>query len=65
EIAKLLPKKAIESAPSNSSGFTSPKFVIPKKNGGYYPVFHLKHLKKHLTAPHFKIETLQAVCKLI
>ncbi|OAD68480.1 hypothetical protein PHYBLDRAFT_150653 [Phycomyces blakesleeanus NRRL 1555(-)] len=63
EIAKLLHKKGIEPAPLNSPGFNGPVFVIFKKNGGYRPVFNLKHLNKHLTAPHFKIETLQAVCK--
>ncbi|KAL0077055.1 hypothetical protein F4703DRAFT_1743123, partial [Phycomyces blakesleeanus] len=58
EIANLLHKKAIESAPPNSLGFTSPIFVIPKKNGGHHPVLNLKHLNKHLTASHFKIDTL-------
>jgi hypothetical protein len=40
-------------------------FVIPKKNGGYRPVFNLKDLNAYVHCPHFKMESIQQVIKLI
>jgi hypothetical protein len=65
EIAQLLAKKAIEPVTDGSPGFQSSLFVIPKRNGGYRPVFNLKRLNQHLDAPHFKMETLKQVTPLI
>src|ERR1700730_7875651 len=65
EIAQLLAKRAIEPVNDASPGFHSSMFVIPKRNGGYRPVFNLKRLNEHLEAPHFKMETLRQVTPLI
>ncbi|OAD79442.1 hypothetical protein PHYBLDRAFT_139471 [Phycomyces blakesleeanus NRRL 1555(-)] len=65
EIVELILKKAIEKVLPNSSGFSSPLFVIPKRNGGHQLVFNLKKLNEHIKIPHFKMETLQNICKLI
>ena len=64
EIAALLKTKAIEPAPPGP-GFCSLMFVIPKRNGGYRPIFNLKGLNQFLDAPRFKMETLQQVVHLI
>ncbi|ORY90556.1 hypothetical protein BCR43DRAFT_424327, partial [Syncephalastrum racemosum] len=64
EVADLLLKRAIEPA-DPSPGFTSPMFVIPKRSGGHRPVFNLKTLNTYLTAPHFRMETLQQVVTML
>ncbi|KAG1531065.1 hypothetical protein G6F51_013639 [Rhizopus arrhizus] len=67
EIHQLLSKGAIESVnPQDPSpGFYSSMFVIPKRNGGHRPVFNLKNLNQYLTAPHFKMETIQDVTRML
>ncbi|KAG1452532.1 hypothetical protein G6F56_007795 [Rhizopus delemar] len=40
-------------------------FVIPKKNGGYRPVFNLKKLNEFIHAPTFKMETIQDVSRMM
>jgi hypothetical protein len=40
-------------------------FVIPKKNKGFRPVFNLKALNEFVITPHFKMETITEVSKLI
>ncbi|KAI9019328.1 hypothetical protein CLU79DRAFT_836641 [Phycomyces nitens] len=62
---KLSLKWMKEPVPYDSSGFASQMFVIHQKNGRHHPVLNLKQLSEHLAAPYLKIETLQAVCKLI
>ncbi|KAG2213697.1 hypothetical protein INT45_002551 [Circinella minor] len=47
------------------SGFSSTMFIIPKRNGGFRPVFNLKTLNQYLHAPKFKMETLQQVIKML
>jgi hypothetical protein len=66
EIADLLFKRAIEPVPASvSPGFYTRMFVIPKKNGGYRPVFNLKALNAYVHCPHFQMESIQQVIKLI
>jgi hypothetical protein len=66
EIESLMKKGAIEVTPNPlTPGFYSNMFVIPKKNGGRRPVFNLKKLNQFLHAPHFKMETIQEVTKLM
>lgn len=57
-------KRAIEPA-SESPSFSSRMFVIPKKNGGYRPVFNPRALNHYVQAPRFKMESLQHVIRLI
>jgi hypothetical protein len=40
-------------------------FVIPKRNGGFRPVFNLRHLNQYVQCPHFKLESIQQVIRLI
>jgi hypothetical protein len=40
-------------------------FFIPKKGNGIRPVFNLKALNQYVTAPHFKMETITEISKLI
>ncbi|KAG1107399.1 hypothetical protein G6F61_011802 [Rhizopus arrhizus] len=68
-IQELLTKAAIEKVfpqqVSQVPGFYSSIFVIPKKNGGIRPVFNLKKLNLYLDAPHFKMETIREVSRMI
>ncbi|KAG0821219.1 hypothetical protein G6F19_012039 [Rhizopus arrhizus] len=66
EIHQLLSKGTIESVnPQDPSpGFYSSMFVIPKRNGGHRPVFNLKNLNQYLTAPHFKMETIEVLSNM-
>jgi hypothetical protein len=69
EIQSLLQKGAVEVVSQQQQlttpRFYSPLFVIPKKNGGHRPVFNFKKLNSFITAPHFKMETLQDVTRTI
>ncbi len=57
EIAVLLAKDAIEPVPPADmrSGFYSPYFIVPKKNGGLRPILHLRVLNRALHKLPFKI----------
>ena len=60
EVVSLLEKKAIEET-SDSDGFLSALFVIPKKAGGYRPIVNLKALNNFVAYSNFKMEGLDAV----
>ncbi|KAI9485481.1 MAG: hypothetical protein EXX96DRAFT_494634, partial [Benjaminiella poitrasii] len=65
-VTDLLSKYATEQVTSPSSAsFISPMFVIPKKTGGFRPVFNLRSFNQHIDCPHFKMETLQQVTSII
>jgi hypothetical protein len=64
--SRLTIQKRIAPVPALASpGFYSRMLVIPKKNGGYRPVFNLKALNAYVHCPHFKLESIQQVIKLI
>lgn len=42
----------------NSSGFFSPIFVVPKKDGGCCPVINLRRLNSFILVQHFKMESI-------
>ena len=42
----------------DSSGFFSPIFIVPKKEGGWRPVVNLRSLNKYLRIVHFKMESI-------
>ncbi|KAG2212976.1 hypothetical protein INT45_013285 [Circinella minor] len=65
EIDQLIQKRALEPVYDPSPGFYSQMFVIPKKNGGHRPICNLKPLNQFLTAPAFKMETIQEVLRMI
>ena len=64
EVVSLLEKKAIEET-SDSDGFFSALFVIPKKAGGYRPIVNLKALNNFVAYSHFNMEGLEAVKQLL
>ena len=59
----LLSKGAITY--SDSPGFFSQIFVIPKKSGGFRLIINLKLLNKFITYKHFKMERLNTLTHLI
>jgi hypothetical protein len=64
EVSNLLRKKAISLA-SNTPGFFSRIFAIPKKSGGYRPIINLKNLNQHIHYSHFKMEGLDIIKNLL
>ena len=65
EINQLLKKEAIEPC-DNNTGFFSPIFVVPKKDGGWRPIINLKTLNSYVETKHFKMEgiyTLRDILK--
>ena len=60
EVTALLQKRAIEKAP-NSPGFFGRIFLVPKKSGGYRPVFNLKPLNAFIEKETFKMATIRTV----
>ena len=64
EVDELLAKGAIE-PPSDSAGFYSSVFVVPKHIGGLCPILNLKHFNHFMHIPSFKMPTLKNVWQLI
>ena len=64
QVLELLHKGAVELAPVKS-GFFSPMFVIPKKDGGARPIINLKRLNSHLRIQHFKMENILCLRDLL
>ena len=46
---------------TNTKGFYSNMFMVPKKDGGQRPVINLKHLNRFVKSEHFKMEGLHTV----
>ena len=67
EINNLLVKQAIHPVcPLNQGvGFISSMFVVPKKDGGNWPVVNLKPLNQYLAYKHFKIEGIHMLRDLL
>ena len=65
EIAVLLAKDAIEPVPpaEMKSGFYSPYFIVPKKNGGCRPILDLRTLNRSLHGMPFKMLTQKHILK--
>jgi hypothetical protein len=61
EISVMLEKGAIERVSQSDPGFYSHIFIRTKKSGGLRPIIDLKALNKHLSVPHFKMETAQSI----
>ena len=64
EVASLLRKGAIMEA-TETPGFFSNIFAIPKKNGGFRPIINLRNLNRHIRYEHFKMEGLDVVRNLL
>ena len=61
EVKDLAAKEAIQRAPPNREGFTSPLFLVPKSDGSWRPVINLKALNKYVVTRHFKMESVRTV----
>ena len=60
EVTSLLLKGAVTET-SDTDGFFSALFVIPKKSGGFRPIVNLKGLNSFVCYEHFKMERLDSV----
>lgn len=56
---------AIEFCSPCKNQFISPYFLINKANGGKRLIFNLKKLNEFIVVPHFKLEDIRTVIKLI
>ncbi|GAA6064854.1 uncharacterized protein LOC113526632, partial [Tachysurus ichikawai] len=63
EMRALLGKGTIEVVPPSAreSGFYSPYFVVPKKDGGWRPILDLRSLNRSLRRLRFRMLTLKEV----
>ncbi len=63
EVKSLLEKRAIERVTDRHSptGYFSRIFLVRKKTGGWRPIIDLSQLNRLISAPHFKMETLDKV----
>lgn len=64
EVMSLREKQAIERAPS-SPGFYGRLFLVPKKTGGFRPVFNLRPLNHFIQKESFKMATIRTVAAAI
>ncbi len=64
EVSQLHTKLAIEEV-KEMTGFYSLIFLVPKKTGGWRPVFDLSNLNKYLIIPRFKMESALSVQKAL
>ena len=60
EMSALVTKRAIEEV-TNPKGFYSLVFLVPKKSGGWRPVFDLSQLNRFLVVPRFKMESALSI----
>ena len=66
EVQELLDKQAVHQiSASDTAGFISSLFVVPKKDGGNRPVVNLKPLNQFLVYEHFKMEGIHMLRDLL
>ena len=58
EVTSLLEKRAIKEIDFEDGFFWSSVFAIPKKTGGFRPIFNLRRLNYHIFYEHFQMESL-------
>lgn len=63
EMEDLLAKRAIVEIPRGTPGWYSLVFLVPKKAGGFRPVFDLSQLNRHLVIPKFRMESALTIMK--
>ncbi len=63
EVISLLRKEAIEVVPplDRESGFYSPYFIVPKKDGELHPILDLRLLNRSVMRLKFKMLTVEQV----
>ena len=67
KVESLLNSRCIVRLPARDpSGFTSSIFLVPKKEkNSFRMILHLKKLNEFLRAPHFRMESLRDVMRLV
>lgn len=65
EIIRLYHKGAIEPVADCENQFLSSYFVIEKSSGGWRFILNLRRLNEFIIAPHFKLEDLKTVIRLL
>ena len=65
EIKKLLLKGVIIPTSIEKQDFFSNIFVIPKTDGTYWMILNLKALNFLLNVPHFKMESIHSVIRMV
>jgi len=65
EVISLLEKRAIKEIDFEDGFFWSSVFAIPKKTGGFRPIFNLRRLNYHIFYEHFQMESLDSLRHLI
>ena len=61
----MLQRNAISEISPDTPGFYSNAFMVRKASGGWRPVIHLKQLKHHIDAPHFRMHSISSVLSTI
>ena len=65
EIQTLIQKGAVSLQEPHQVGFVSQLFLVPKKDGSFWPVVNLKALNKFIQEEHFKMEGFHMVRDLV
>ena len=65
EIKDLVKKEAIEPIVDSRQCFVSGVFIITKKSESFRPIVNLKALNKFVCSPHFKMEGVNSLLKII
>ena len=65
EVISLLEKRTIKEIYFEDGFFWSSVFAIPKKTGGFCPIFNLRRLNYHIFYEHFQMESLDSLRHLI
>ncbi len=61
EVDSMLKTGAIEKVNNPDPSLYSHLFMVKKKSGGLCPIIDLKALNKHLSVPHFQMESAQSI----
>ena len=64
-IQELVDKQAIREIPSNTEGFYSRVFLVPKKSGGWRLIIDLSHLNQFLDLISFNMDTAADIKPLL
>ena len=64
-VTEMMVKGAVVQVPSDSLGFRSRIFLVPKKNGEMRPIINLKPLNGYLVKEKFKMETQRSIRRAI
>ena len=58
KVAEMIQKSAIEEISPSKGFYSSLLFLVPKKDGGQWPVINLKALKHFVQKQYFKVDSI-------